>query len=120
MPLWDLPLVLNKLSRKPFEPMATCSLQLFSWKMVFLIAITSASQVREMAAFRHDVPYLRVSENRITLVPDMSFLPKMVSEFHLHLEVHIQIFLPNPSTEEERHLTLLRYMESPVALPVQG
>lgn len=50
VPSWDLPLVLKALSRLLFEPMATCSLLLLTFKTVFMVGITSTRRVSEMAA----------------------------------------------------------------------
>lgn len=101
VPVWDLPLVLNKLMGKPFEPMASCSFQLLAWKTAFLAAITSAKWVSELVALRLDSPYLNIHEMEVSLVSDISFLPKVVSEFHLQLEVHPPTFFLNPQTEED-------------------
>lgn len=57
-----------------------------------------------MIAFRHDPAFLWIMGNTVMLVPDTSFLPKVVTEFHLHSEVHLPTFYPNPSTEDEWHL----------------
>lgn len=43
-PSWELPLVLQKLMRKPFEPMATAAIHLVTWKTAFLVAVTSAQE----------------------------------------------------------------------------
>nr|XP_006123676.1 uncharacterized protein LOC102454623 [Pelodiscus sinensis]XP_014429353.1 uncharacterized protein LOC102454623 [Pelodiscus sinensis]XP_025040727.1 uncharacterized protein LOC102454623 [Pelodiscus sinensis] len=45
-PLWNLDLVLQTLTRPPFESLATVSLHLLTIKLVFLLAITSARRVR--------------------------------------------------------------------------
>ena len=47
---WDLPLVLQALSRAPFEPMAGSSLRLLSIKTAFLLAVTTAKRVSELHA----------------------------------------------------------------------
>lgn len=40
-PSWDLPLVLHHLARPPFEPYATCAIELLTLKTAFLTAIIS-------------------------------------------------------------------------------
>lgn len=44
-PAWDLSLVLRRLTRHPFEPMASCDLRLLAWKTAFLVTITSERRV---------------------------------------------------------------------------
>ncbi|XP_015279090.1 PREDICTED: adenylate kinase 9-like, partial [Gekko japonicus] len=79
-PLWDLPLVLRQLTRRPFEPLATCQLKLLAWNS----------------------PYLSFLPDGVRLVPDISFLPKVVSEFHLQSEVFLPDFYPDPKSPEDR------------------
>lgn len=40
--MWDLPLVLQGLILRPFEPMATAALHLLTWNKAFLVVITLA------------------------------------------------------------------------------
>lgn len=54
---WDLNLVLSRLTGPPFEPLATCSLLYLSWKVSFLVAITSARMVSEFKALTSGPPY---------------------------------------------------------------
>ena len=46
VPKWDLSVVLTALADKPFEPPNEASLQAWTWKTIFLVAVTSASRVR--------------------------------------------------------------------------
>ncbi|KAF7245997.1 Receptor-type tyrosine-protein phosphatase N2 [Varanus komodoensis] len=52
MPTWSLSVVLQALTRSPFEPMATIDLRLASWKTAFLVAVTSARRSSELCALR--------------------------------------------------------------------
>ena len=45
-------------------------------RLFFLVAITSAR--------RADTPYLQFHPDKVTLYPDVSFLPKVISDFHLN------------------------------------
>ncbi|XP_061479227.1 uncharacterized protein LOC133383133 [Rhineura floridana] len=49
-PSWSLPKVLQALQRPPFEPIRTVPLRILSFKVLFLIAITSARRVSELGA----------------------------------------------------------------------
>lgn len=101
-PAWDLPLVLRVLTRRPFEPMASCDLRLLSWKTAFLMAITSARHVSELAALRRMQPYLTFLPHSVRLRPDIRFLPKIVSDFHVSTDIVLPDFYPAPATDEHR------------------
>ncbi|XP_078250106.1 uncharacterized protein LOC144589410 [Pogona vitticeps] len=104
MPQWSLNLVLNALMRPPFEPLATCSLKLLSLKVLFLVAITSARRASELAALRADQPFLQFFNDKVILHTDVSFLPKVVSEFHLNQPLILPTFFSQPANETERML----------------
>lgn len=104
---WNLQLVLNQLTRQPFEPMATCDLRLLSWKTAFLVVITSARRVSELAALRCVPPYLLFLPHSVRFQPDIRFLPKVVSEFHATTDILLPDFYPSPSSPEERRLHTL-------------
>lgn len=101
-PAWDLPTVLCALTRRPFEPMAFCDLRLLSWKMAFLVAITSARRVSELAALRRVPPYLVFLPHAVRLRPNIRFLPKVVSDFHLSADIMLPDFYPSPTSPEQR------------------
>ncbi|XP_062815884.1 uncharacterized protein LOC134293149 [Anolis carolinensis] len=106
-PGWNLELVLSQLTFPPFEPLASTDLRLLSWKVAFLVAITSARRPSELAALRVDEPYLRFHHDRAVLRPDITFLPKVVSAFHLNQDIVLPAFFPNPSSPLERRMHLL-------------
>lgn len=83
-PQWSLHLVLQRLMSPPFEPLATTSDWLLSLKTTFLIAVTLARLACELVALRVDQPYLQFHPDKVTLFPDVSFLPKVVTDFHLN------------------------------------
>ena len=80
-PAWSLSVVLQALSSKPCKPLATTDLRLLTWKVVFLLAITSAQRASELRALRVDEPYLVFHRDKVVLRPDTTFLPKVVSQF---------------------------------------
>ena len=79
-------------------PMATCGLKLLSLKTSFLVAITSAKWASELAALRSDPPFLQFHPDKVTLYFDVSFLPKVVSEFHLSQPIILPTLFPSLST----------------------
>lgn len=103
VPQWLLSLVLSQLMFLPFEPLATCPLDVLSFKMVFLVAVTSVRRVSEITAFRTDVPFIKFHDSKIVLRPSSKFLPKIVSEFHLSQGA----FIPNLSSDVENKLCTL-------------
>lgn len=101
-PVWGLPLVLRRLTRRPFEPMANCEPCLLAWKTAFLIAITSARRVSELVALRHASPYFLFLPHAVRLQPDIRFLPKVVSDFPVSADILLPDFYPQPVSSEER------------------
>ncbi len=51
MPTWDLAVVLEALSKAPFEPLEEVSLRFLTVKTVFLLAISSLKRVGDLQAF---------------------------------------------------------------------
>ncbi|XP_072006316.1 uncharacterized protein [Engystomops pustulosus] len=99
---WDLSLVLNALIKEPFEPISSASVKNLTLKTVFLVAITSARRLGELQAISIKEPYMRVLDDRIILMLDPNFIPKVVSEFHRGQEIILPSFCKNPSSERER------------------
>ena len=81
-----------------FEPFACMSLNLLSFKTLFLVAITSARRVSELATLRADAPYIQFHPDKVTLYPNVSFLPKVVSSFHVNQPLILPILFPSPSS----------------------
>ena len=102
-----LQLVLSALTKPPFEPIDTCNEKLLSLKIVFLVAITSAKRASELAALRSDAPYLQFHPGKVTLYFDTTFLPKVVSDFHMSQPIVLPTLFPSPSTPLERKLHTL-------------
>ncbi|XP_071977728.1 uncharacterized protein [Engystomops pustulosus] len=101
IPKWNLSLVLNSLMKPPFEPLSECSLKNLSLKTSFLVAITSARRIGELQALSSKEPFLIISEDKIVLKLDTSFLPKVVSDFHRSQEIVLPSFCNNPKNEKE-------------------
>ncbi|PJE78317.1 hypothetical protein CI610_02751 [invertebrate metagenome] len=77
-PQWDLALVLDSLTRSPYEPLASASVKFLFWKTVFLIALASGRRRSEIHALSSSPSCLRWSRNYslVTLLTDPSFLAK--------------------------------------------
>ncbi|XP_013923747.1 PREDICTED: probable cation-transporting ATPase 13A5 [Thamnophis sirtalis] len=101
-PTWDLPTVLQALTEAPFEPLREVSLQLLTFKVIFLVAITSARRVLEINALSSRADLCTFLDNRVILRLDPSFMPKVNSPFHRALEIILLDFCPHPSGEREK------------------
>jgi len=78
-PAWDLSLVLWSLCEPPFEPMhdaSKVSLQMVTWKTVFLVLLASGARRGEI----HAIPFKNVSYDKefrhVTFRPSESFVAK--------------------------------------------
>ena len=89
VPAWDLKLVLAALQLEPFEPLASVDLKWLSLKVAFLIAVASARRVGEIQALSiHESCCRFLPESAgVLLRPNPAFLPKVLSDFHLHQPV---------------------------------
>ncbi|XP_073437441.1 uncharacterized protein [Dendrobates tinctorius] len=67
VPTWYLNVVLMGLAQSPFEPLSSCTSQLLTCKVAFLVAITSARRVGELQALSAREPYLTVRDDSIVL-----------------------------------------------------
>ncbi|XP_064410353.1 uncharacterized protein LOC135354987 [Latimeria chalumnae] len=102
---WDINLVLAKLMGPPFEPAESSELKLFSWKTLFLVAITSARRISELQALVVHEPFTRFLRDKAVLRTHPHFLPKVVSEFHINQEIFLPVFFPGPhSCDGDKHL----------------
>ncbi|XP_060537977.1 uncharacterized protein LOC132709142 [Pantherophis guttatus] len=95
-PSWDLPKVLRALTGPPFEPLRDVSLKYLSFKVAFLVAVTSARRISEMAALSIRKELCIFHQDRVVLRLDPSFIPKVNSVFHRAQEVVLPNFCPNP------------------------
>lgn len=82
-PTWKLNVVLNALTVHPFKPVRDIYLKLLHMKTIFLIDITSARRVSEIGALSSDPRLCVFQKVKVVLKPDPSFVPKMVSRFHV-------------------------------------
>ncbi|KAG8553057.1 hypothetical protein GDO81_003253 [Engystomops pustulosus] len=101
IPTWDLTLVLNTLSKGPFEPIENIDIRNLTLKTVFLVAITSARRLGELQAISIQEPYLKILDDRIIITLDSAFLPKVVSNFHRNQEIILPSFCSNPTSSRE-------------------
>ncbi|XP_060546167.1 uncharacterized protein LOC132711373 [Pantherophis guttatus] len=101
-PTWDLPRVLDALTRAPFEPLREVGLRFLSYKVAFLLAITSARRVSDLAALSAREDLCIFHPDRVVLRLDPTFLPKINSPYHRALELVLPDFCPHPTHPLER------------------
>ncbi|KAG8566962.1 hypothetical protein GDO81_013445 [Engystomops pustulosus] len=106
-PTWDLTLVLDALSRPPFEPLESSNIKNLTLKTTLLIAVTTAKRLGELQAISIREPYMRILPDRIVLTLDPGFVPKVVSDFHRNQEITLPSFYENPSSNDEASWHLL-------------
>lgn len=99
-------MVLCRLTRKLFEPLATCDLHVLTSKTAFLLAITLGRKVSELSVLCATLPFLTFLPHAMQLTPDITFLPKVVSEFHLQFDI-LPDFYPSPASDSEKLLQTL-------------
>ncbi|XP_061443118.1 uncharacterized protein LOC133365362 [Rhineura floridana] len=95
-PTWDLHKVLSALQKPPFKPLSQVSLRLLSFKVLFLVAITSARRVSELNALSVHKNFCVFHKDRVVLRTVPSFRPKVLSAFHCQQELVLPSFCPNP------------------------
>ena len=80
-PSWDLPFVLQSLTRAPYEPMDQSDLQYLSRKTALLLALASAKRVGELQALSVSPDCLRwkADGSGVDLRPNPAFLPKVIT-----------------------------------------
>ncbi|XP_034278399.1 uncharacterized protein LOC117668538 [Pantherophis guttatus] len=101
-PTWDLSIVLNSLTSAPYEPLRTTSLRLLTCKVAFLVAITSARRISELAALSIREDLCVFHADRVVLRLDPTFVPKVNTTFHRMQELILPNFCPHPTHRLER------------------
>ncbi len=104
VPTWDLAVVLEGLSLAPFEPLELAMAKNLTFKMVFLLAITSLKRVGDLQALAISPTCLEFAPGGVKAIlhPRPGYVPKVPS--NVARPVVLQAFHPPPhvSAEEER------------------
>ena len=77
-PKWSLRIVLNYLTKDPFEHISKCSLENLTWKTVFLVALASGRRRSEIHALSVSDECFRFAPNlpQVSLLTEPGFLSK--------------------------------------------
>ena len=91
------------------EPLGTATLQRLSWKVAFLLAVTSARRVGELHALSVSAECLQMGPGKssVTLRPNSSFLPKVLSVGHVNRPLQLSAYTPSTGVEgsgDESHV----------------
>ncbi|XP_034289059.2 uncharacterized protein LOC117674930 [Pantherophis guttatus] len=101
-PNWDLNLVLQSLTSAPYEPIKESSVHHLTVKLAFLLAITSARRVSELAALSIRKDLCVFFPDRVVMKLDPTFIPKINSIFHRAQEIILPNFCPDPKHPMEK------------------
>lgn len=101
-PSWKLNLVLRALHRPPFEALASCLVKELMFKMLFLIAITSAHRVSELRALSVNKEFCIFQQDKVVLRLDPTFVPKVNSHFHRSQDIVLPSFCRDPKNSGKR------------------
>ena len=88
--------MLQTITEGPFEPTCQASLQAWTWKSTFLVAITTAVRVGEIQALDVRPELFQVYEFHATLRLNPYFIPKSVNVEYLNHSVELEGFFPDP------------------------
>ena len=88
-PEWDLPLVLEALTKAPFEPLEGASMKMVTFKLTFLLAVTSARRVSDLTKLAIG-DHCRFMAEKVTFLP--TSLAKADDPSHFQQEVSFHSF----------------------------
>ena len=97
-PTWNLQLVLQSLRGHPFEPLVSGRIKMMTYKVAFLLAITTAKRVGELKALSVDQRYLTIDQTGIRLRINPAFIPKVNNPQNREKEVFFTPFCPRNNT----------------------
>ncbi|XP_034065716.1 uncharacterized protein LOC117542252, partial [Gymnodraco acuticeps] len=106
VPLWDLAVVLDGLTRPPFEPLEEADMKHLSLKTVLLLALASAKRVSDIHALsvHPSCTQFAPGQTRVLLKPNPAFVPKVVGSC---TPIDIVAFPPPLCSSEEQRPHLL-------------
>ena len=88
----------------PFEPLDKGSLQAWTWKTSFLLAITPTVKVGKLQILDSHPQLPHCNGDRVVLRLNPAFLPKVSTPEHLSKEIVLEAFCLHPVTNLEQAL----------------
>lgn len=104
LPEWDLPLVLELLQGKPFEPLRKASLKYVTWKTVFLVAITSFRRCSDIQSLQLGEGAINVQSKGVTFI--RQGLSKQDRPTHFGMKLFVPAFPENKLLDPKRSLAI--------------
>ena len=101
---WNLPLVLQGLTREPFEPLNSATLKFLSLKTVFLVACSTARRCSEIGALSVEKDKFFMRPQGVEVGYVAGFIPKNARVNYAGKTVYIPRFSDMASCEEEIYL----------------
>lgn len=111
LPNWNLPLVLNRLIKEPFEPMQSADIKYITLKTAFLIAIASGRRVSEIHALSIDGAHLRWEKSGVRMRTNPHFMAKNESLKNPGKDIFLAKFDNFTSVEEDKLLCPCRALK---------
>ena len=117
-PQWNLSLVLQALTKPPFEPIAKCELKVLTLKTVFLVALALGRRRSELHALCFDSNHFRQNQDQsmVTLYPDLEFVAKTQALDAVAEPIKLRAFTSVGSADIDRKLcpvrSLLQYRKA--------
>lgn len=100
---WDLPVVLDALSRPPFEPLQQAELKMLSFKTALLLALVSAKRVGDIQALSVNPACMQflMGDSKVLLKPNPAFVPKVFNPGRSYRPIELSAFYPPPFSSQE-------------------
>lgn len=77
---------------KALQARIHCDIKLLSLKTLFLVVITSVRRVSELAVLYSRLPFMTFLLHAVKIATNITFLPKVVSDFDLNLDIVLPDF----------------------------
>ncbi|XP_029958238.1 uncharacterized protein LOC115396492 [Salarias fasciatus] len=107
---WNLSLVLEAVSRTPFEPLQQVDLRMLSLKTALLLALASAKRVSDIHALSVNPACMQffMGGHKVLLKPNPAFVPKVFNQATSYRPIELAPFYPPPfATQEHEALNAL-------------
>ena len=102
LPEWDLQLVLNMLQKQPFEPSSKASLKHITFKLIFLMAISTFRRCSDLQSLKIGKGSVCVQKKGITFI--RHGLAKQDRESHFGSKIFVPAFEENYRLDPKRAL----------------
>lgn len=99
VPAWDLGLVLDSLTRAPFEPLEEVDMKHLSLKTALLLALVTTKRVSDIHALSVHAECTQFSAGKVTIRPNPAFVPK--NPLMQCIPMELREFHPPPFASQE-------------------